>query len=324
MQIGRLLGLQQAGVERGRGDDVAHAQAGRQDFGERAQINHALGPARQQGRGRGLVKPQLAIRVVFDDGQARVAAHGNHGLAARFVHGAAGGVLEVGQQVHGARTRAALQRLAQAFRLHAAIVAGHAVDLRLHGGESLQRAQVGGRFHQQAAALVQQDLGHQIQPLLAAGGDQHLIGRDLRAVAGHFSSHPLAQLGQAFAGGVLQRGARDRAAFGQDAGAGLAHGLDRKGLGRGQAARKVEDAGPFGDFQNLADGRGVHGRGALGQLPDKGERHGVRGFQVQGMKEYGAASGRGHAGQSPTGLSVAPRGPRPRRHSCNFMQQAAG
>ena len=277
VQIGRLLGLQQLGIQRGRRDEVAQAQAGRQDFAERAQIHHALGPARQQGRRRRLLEPQLAIGVVLDDGQAELAADGDHLLAARFVHGAAGGVLEVGQQVDEARALAFLKRLAQCLRRHAAIVAGHVLGHRLHGREGLQRAQVGGRLDQQAAALVEQHLGDQVQPLLAAGGDEHLLGRHGGAVLAHFIGHPLAQLGQAFARRVLQRRLGDGAVLAQHGGAGIAHGVDGKGLGRRQAAGEVEDAGALGHLQDFADGGGVHGLGALGQVPGGG------GLQVVGV-----------------------------------------
>jgi hypothetical protein len=60
-------------------------------------------------------------------------------------------------------------------------VAGQAGEQRLEGRESLQRAEVGGRLDRHRRAGIAQDLAHQVQPLLGAAGDQHLVGRDLHA-----------------------------------------------------------------------------------------------------------------------------------------------
>ncbi len=145
---------------------------------------------------------------------------------------------------------------------------GH--ELGLVGREGLQRAEVGGRLHRHRAAGIDQHLGHQIEALLRAGGDEHLAGVAGQALGLHLGGHPLAQRTVAFAGGVLQRGA---ALLGQHARGGLGHGLDREGLGRGQAAGQRDDAGALGDLQDLADRRRVQARGAARELP--GGRHGA-------------------------------------------------
>ena len=265
VQVGGLLGLQQLGVQRLGGHQVAQAQAGGQDFAERAEVERALGVARGQRGGRGCVKPQVAVGVVFDDGQARVGGGLGHGGAAGFGHGAARGVLEVGQQVHeagGIGTAASLD--AQVGGIHAFVVAGHADHGGLHRGVGLQRAQVGGGFDQDAAARVDQDFGHQIQALLRAGGDEHLVGADIHALFFQVMRHPVAQRAIAFAGGVLQGAA---AILGQHFLGGFQHGIDGEGLGRRQATGKADDAGLFGHFQDFADDRGVHLVGALCQFP---------------------------------------------------------
>jgi hypothetical protein len=277
LSSGGLLGLQQLGVERGGRDEVAQAQAGREDFGKRAQVQAALRVVgAERGRRRRVAEPQVAVGVVFQQRQAGARGRFGHGAAARVAHAAAGGVLEVGQQIGKARALATLagvrgQRIGQ----HAFVVAGHGVHARLHGREGLQRAQVGGRFHQHAAAAVDEYLGRQIQPLLRAGGDEHLRGVGADAELAHVLRHPLTQRGQSFAGGVLQGGL---AVLREHALGGLAHGLDGKGFGRRQSASQADDAGPLGDLEDLADHRGVHLGGALGQLPGRGE--GLRGVHV--------------------------------------------
>ena len=268
VQVGRLLGLQQLGVQRLGGHQVAQAQAGRQDFGKRTQVHRAVGVARRQRGGGRCVEPQVTVGVVFNDGQAHFGGHSGHGGAARFGHGAAGGVLEVGQQVHKTRCVGTAASLGtQVGGVHAFVVAGHAHHRGFHGCVGLQGTQVGGRFHQDAAARVDQNFGHQVQALLRAGGDQHLVGADRHALLFQVVRHPVAQGAVAFAGGVLQGAA---AVLAQHLLGGLGHGVNGEGLGRRQAAREADDAGLLGHFQDLADHGRVHFLGALGQFPAHG------------------------------------------------------
>jgi hypothetical protein len=149
----------------------------------------------------------------------------------------------------------------QVLQVHPFGIAGHADDLRLHRCEGLQCPEVGRRLDQHAAAGIGEHLGHQVQALLRAGGDQDLGRVDL---PGQPLGHHLDQRLEALAGGVLQRGL----AVGlQHLLAGTRELADRKGLRRGQAAAEADDAGPFGDLQDLADHRRVHALGAAGQHP---------------------------------------------------------
>ena len=258
VQVGRLLGLQQLGVERLGRHQKTEPQPGRQHLGERAQVDAALGVARSQRQRRWRVKPQVAIGVVFNNRQAQARGLVAERGAARLAHGAAGRVLEIGQHV---KKSCAGSLARQVGEVHALVIAGHAEDVGLHSREGLQRAQIGRGFHQHAAARVNQHLGDQVKPLLRAGGDQ-----DLRRVhvPGQHGRHHLAQRRKAFAGGVLQR---SLTVFAQHLGAGLGKRGNRKGLGRGQATGKADDAGLFSDLQDLADHRGVHFLGACGHLP---------------------------------------------------------
>ena len=56
-------------------------------------------------------------------------------------------------------------------------------------------------------AGVEQQLADQVQRLLRAGGDEHVVGRDLDPVARHVPHQQLAQREVALGGAVLQRGA---------------------------------------------------------------------------------------------------------------------
>jgi hypothetical protein len=101
------------------------------------------------------------------------------------------------------------------------------------GVKACKGAEVGGRFHQHAAAFVDQHLGHQVQALLAAGGDQHL-GRVHSQGSCAATASRSGRI--AFAGGVLQRGL---AVFAQHLGAGLGELDTGNVLGEGRPPAKL-------------------------------------------------------------------------------------
>ena len=143
-------------------------------------------------------------------------------------------------------------------------VAAHTHDLWLHGGKRLQRTEVGGCLHQHTATGVDQHLGHQVQTLLRAGGDQDLL-RIYRP--GQAGCHHLYQRAETFAGGVLQR---CLGVIAQYRGTGASKLGYRKGLGRWQATGKTDDAGLFGNLENFTNHRRVHAFGAPGEFPGVG------------------------------------------------------
>ena len=198
VQIGGLFSLQELGHERGWGDQKAQPQTGGQHLGERTQVNAAFGVACRHGQGRRCVKPQVAIGVVFHNRQADFGGGLRQLYAACFAHAAASRILKVGQQVDEAGFVGTLAGFAfQIIHQHAFVVARHAVNLGLHRHEGLQGTQVGGRFHQHAAAFVDQHLGDQIEPLLRTGGDQNVFGFYL---PGQTGGHHVAQRAIPFAG----------------------------------------------------------------------------------------------------------------------------
>ena len=174
VQVGRLLGLQQLRVQRRRRHHVAQAQPGRQHLRERAEVEHALGPARGQrraaaarrtrGRRRGCPRPAA--------GRSRAPRRPARRGAPRCRRGRSGS----GSSAAGRRSARPPAAAASASRQRAFVVAVDADELRLVRREGLQRAEVGRRLDRTRAAGVDQHLADQVQPLLRAGGDQHLVG----------------------------------------------------------------------------------------------------------------------------------------------------
>ena len=265
VQIGRLLGLQQLRVHGLGCHHEAQAQAGGQHLGERAHVDAAFGVAGRERCGWRVVKPQVAVGVVFHQRQAQFGGGIDQRGAARIAHGAAGRVLEVGQHIQEAGLVGACAHLGlEVVHQHTFVIAGHGHHGGLHGREGLQRAQVGGGLHQHAAVRVDEHLGDQVQRLLRAGGDQDLVGVHVpRQEVGN----RLAQRTVALAGGVLQGRSPVVA---QHGGRGFGKGRHREGLARGQAARQADDAGLLGDLEDFADDRGVHALGAARQGPGAG------------------------------------------------------
>ena len=148
---------------------------------------------------------QLAVGIVFDDGQVQLGGTLDQRDAAFQAERAAGGVLEVGQRVEEARAAGQLGR--DGLGDQAAVIGEHRHVLGLVQAERLQRAQVAGVFDQDLAVLVDQHLAQQVQRLLRAGHDQDLVGRHVGAGAGQVFGDPLAQRRVAFGRAVLQRGA---------------------------------------------------------------------------------------------------------------------
>ena len=249
MQISRLFGLHQFAVDRFRGHHKAQAQARGQHFGERAHVEHTLGVAGRQRQGGFALKAQVAIGVVLDQRNVQFAGFVHQGLAALLAHGAPRGVLKVGQHIGKAGFVSAAARLgSEIINQHALIVAGHTDSDRLHRGKGLQSAQVGRALNEHTTVFVQKDLADQIQGLLRAADDQHLLRID---IPGQKIGHRLAQRGQSFSGGILQGCRAITLQYGITR---SLEGADREGLRGRQAACHADDAGAVGEFENLANG----------------------------------------------------------------------
>ena len=264
VQVGRLLGGHELAVYVARRHQEAQAEAGREHLRERPQVDGALVPARQDRGRRRLIEPEVAIRVVFHDRHAGRLRSRHDGVATGVGDLATRGVLEVRQQIEVAGARGALRQRRDRLGQRPVGIARQVDERRLVGHERLERAEVGGRLDADRGARINQGLAHQVEALLRAGRDDHLVGRHTRAAGREAGRHPFAQRREALAGRVLQGLLRMLA---EHRVAGLADRLDRKGLGRRQATGHGLHARPLGDLHNLAQDRRIHARRAAGQGP---------------------------------------------------------
>ena len=88
---------------------------------------------------------------------------------------------------------------------HAVVVE---VDLEVAGlvrAERRERADVGGRLHDDLVARVEEDLRDQVQGLLRAGRDHEVLGVGLDAFRSHQADEALPELQQALPSAVLER-----------------------------------------------------------------------------------------------------------------------
>ena len=188
------------------GADPADAVAGGQDLGEGAQVNHqALGIQALQGGQILALEPQLAIGVILDDGDLVTVDDLHELVAALQVPGAAGGVLEIGDDVDHLHPLGGGQDLLQLLHDHAAVVGGHLDEPGLAGLEGVDGAQIGRAFQQHHVTGIQEHPGGEIQALLGAGGHQDVVGVGVDVVLGQ---HPLgdllAQTGMTLGGRILK------------------------------------------------------------------------------------------------------------------------
>ena len=184
------------------GADPAQTIAGGQNLGEGAQIDHqALGIQALQ-RGQGLtLEPQLAVGVILHHGDLIAVDDLHEPVAAVQIPGAAGGILEIGDDVDHLYPFGGGQDLFQLLHDHAAVVGGHLDEPGLAGLEGVDGAQVGRTLQQHHVAGVQKDPGGEIQTLLRAGGHQNVVCVGVDVVLGqHAVGNLLAQLGIAFSG----------------------------------------------------------------------------------------------------------------------------
>ena len=172
-------------------------------------------------------------------------------MTAVQIPGAAGGILEIGDDVDHLYPLGGGQDLLQLVHDHAAVIGGNFDELGLTGLERIDGAQVGGALQQHDVTGVQEHTCGEIQTLLGTGGDEDVILVGVDIVLGqHTLGDLLAQAGEALGGGILQRLA---AMLLQDGDRGLHHLLHGKQLGRGHTAGKGEYVGLRRQLQQLAD-----------------------------------------------------------------------
>ena len=239
------------------GAGPADAVAGGHDFGEGAHVDdEALGIHALEGGLILALEAQLTIGVILNGGDAVLVDDLHEFLPPLQGPGAAAGVLEIGDDVDELHVLGGGQDLVQLLHDHAVLVGGDLHKLGLIGVEGVDGAQVGGAFHNNDVAGVDEQLCHIVQALLAAGGENDVVGGGVDGVLGFHAFHDLFPQGQvALGGAILQGGAalliHNRVGSGLD----VLHGEQ---LRRRQAAGKGDDLRPGGELQKLADVRDFH------------------------------------------------------------------
>ncbi len=270
VQVGALLELHKFGDHVWRRHNPSQTQSRRQGFRKRAQVNHVADvvsvvaaqvlPIEHDQRRKVLALiAELAIRIVLDDWDSIAVGQQNQFVAAAFSERRPARVLEVRQHVHELWPQS--QRRFQLLGAKAVIVTRHAHVLRAIHIEGLQSSKIGGRFDQHAVTGVDQQLADQIQRLLRAGGDHHVLGLRLHAVPGRVARDHFPQRLVAFGRAVLEGQAR---LLVQDLVTSFTKALSRENLRGGQAAGKRNDFGVLSNLQELADGRAFDVLRALG------------------------------------------------------------
>ena len=234
------------------GADPAQTVAGRQDLGEGAkEDNEALGVhALERGQVLAL-EAELAIRVILNDGDLVLVDDVHELLAALERPGAAGRILEVGDDVDHLDVLGRGKHFLELFHDHAVAVGGDGDKVRLAGLESVQSAKVGRALDNDDIALVAENTRRVIQTLLRAGGHEDVVSAGLDVeLCFHAVGDLLTEVLEAVGAGVLER---DLALLLED---GVGRSLDLvngEELGSGHAAGEREHFRFVGQSKELAD-----------------------------------------------------------------------
>ncbi|OQB99288.1 MAG: hypothetical protein BWX79_03175 [Alphaproteobacteria bacterium ADurb.Bin100] len=197
-------------------------------------------------------------------------AHGHlqHGLAAGQAQHRAAGVAKGGDEVDELGL-VLDDQLLQLIGLHAVAVDRRADQLSAVQPEALDGGQEGGALDDDLVTGGNQRLAQQVQRLLAAGGDDEVLGcHGGAALARHEGGELLSQRAVALGGTVLQRAAGLFGECGIDGGSDT---VDVEHRAVGEAAGKADDAGLAQQLEEFADGGGFDVVQAVGKL----EGHGV-------------------------------------------------
>ena len=180
------------------------------------------------------------------------------------------GVAEGGNEIDKARAVLFHEPL-QRIGLHAVGIGRGADDLRAVEAKALNGGQKSRAFNDDFAARLGQCFAHQVQRLLAAGGDDELLCPHTGAVRLHERGQLLAQGHEPFRRAVLQR---LRSLLRQRLAGGFFDVRHIKQGTVGKAARKTDDAGPAQQLEHFADGGGFHMAQTLGEGVGGGWLHG--------------------------------------------------
>ncbi len=153
------------------------------------------------------------------------------------------------------------QRLLERLGDQAVLVHLHVVHVGLVRAEHPERADVGRRLGHHHVAGIDEHSRHQVQALLRARRDHHVVGVGGDALHPHDVEDLLPEGLVALAGAVLQR---RRTAPQHELVGGLGERLEREALEVRHPTRQRDHLGSVGDREQRADLRGAHAVGALG------------------------------------------------------------
>ena len=186
----------------------ADAEAGSKHLREGSQVHDALGAVRGDGRQGIVVEAEQAVGVILDDQDMLAQADLGDDWAAFGGQRHAGGVVVVRDDVdeldRAARGAHVADRLHQGLGNDAVFVHGNVHDVCLAGAEHAQRAHVGGGLGEDDVAGVHEELGDEVECLLAACGHHDVVRVSADdAVICHDLGDALAQHLPALAAAVL-------------------------------------------------------------------------------------------------------------------------
>src|SRR5918992_1287749 len=244
--------------------------AGREDLRERPEVDHAVHDAlllllqRREGGERLALEAEHPVRVVLHDDQVELARDPEQLPPALCHQRHPCGVLEVGDGVEELDVEALLaglaERLAGGHRDHAGPIHRDVRYARPVGGEGVEGAGVGGPLAQYGVALVEEDLGDEVEPLLGAGGDEDVLLPRGRPLGRHHLDYDVLYGLEARGRTVLQR----LGGVGGYAAGGLAKSLLAEGPRVGEAPRERDYAGPREGGHEVARGGRLHPLDPLG------------------------------------------------------------
>ena len=179
-----------------------------------------------------------------------------------------GGVLEGRHRVDELRPpaggREPVEHPLELVDAHALGVDLHLQGLRFVGAENGHGAGVGRRLGDHDVAGIDQRLADQVDRLLAAGGDDDVVGVGIHALGAHHLADALPGLGEAFGGAVLKRLGRRLL---RDPRHLRGEALRWEGRGVGKATGERDHLRPGGDLHQVAHRRGAHHPGARREQP---------------------------------------------------------
>ena len=208
------------------------------------------------------VETKQAVRVVLDNQQAGPLADAEHLGPALGAERDPGGVVERGDRVQELHPLALAGEPGDAFiqclGYQPVVVHRHVHDTRLVGSEGSEGSHVGGPLGQDHVPWIDEDAGDEVERLLRADRDDHVVGMGMDSLQRHHLADALAQCRVALPRPVLQS---DRAMLGNQLAGHLAHGIQRQGGDVGHPAGQRHDLRPGGHREQGPDLRGNHAPG---------------------------------------------------------------